>query len=118
MKVKVKLISLNVKTKILPKCITIQRNQKYLTGISTFTWFPVGYEIGVVSQIVLLFVRVFSLRLQIYFLRDQLQISFKNFIFKIQYFDVKQSLQSLKKLKSVKFIPHQSRVQMGNFTVC
>ena len=47
MKVKVKLISLNVKTKIVPKCITIQRNPKYLRqAYQHSTWFPVGYKRG------------------------------------------------------------------------
>ena len=46
-KVKIKLIFLNVKTKIVPKCITIQRNQKYLRQASQHsTGFPVGYRLG------------------------------------------------------------------------
>ena len=70
MKVKVKLVSLNVKTKIVAKCITIQRNQKYLRQASQHSpGLPVGY-INRGFHIVLLFVRVFLSRLQIWFLRD------------------------------------------------
>ena len=49
MMVKVKLISLNVNTKIVPKCINIQRNAKYLgQAYQHLTGFPVGYMVKVI----------------------------------------------------------------------
>ena len=49
--VKVKLVSLNGKTKIVPKCINIQINQKYYRQASQHsTGLPVGYVVRLIPS--------------------------------------------------------------------